>query len=236
MTGETVIGVGFDVDHTIAIDNKLERVAFLRLLEEIVNAGGCAIGTLDAEIVRIDDLLARQRAGAFSIDEAVCRFVRERGIAHDEERYAQRFRAMALDMVNELVIPLPGAKQMFAALRERRVRVAVLSNGWNPLQVRKARRAGFEGTVLASAQIGAQKPELRAFAALTAELETPAERTFYVGDDPRADVEGARTAGLRAVWMDAQGTAFPADLPPPAYTVEALAQVVNLVLSPEPAA
>ena len=94
--------------------------------------------------------------GTFSIDEAVRRFVRERGIAPDE-RYAQRFRAMALDMVDELVVPLPGAKRMFETLRERRVRVAVLSNGWNPLQVRKARRAGFEGTVLASAQIGEQQ-------------------------------------------------------------------------------
>ncbi|HKU81411.1 MAG TPA: hypothetical protein VJP76_04500, partial [Candidatus Tumulicola sp.] len=57
------IAVGFDIDHTIAIDNKLERVALLRLLEGIVDAGGHPLGSLEDEIERIDDLLARQRRG-----------------------------------------------------------------------------------------------------------------------------------------------------------------------------
>lgn len=225
------IGVGFDIDHTIAIDNKLERVALLRLLESVVDAGGRALGSLEEEIARIDDLLARQRRGEFTIDAAVEHFVRERGIAEGEAAYAVRFRAMALDMAGEFVVPRTDARSAFAALRSHGVRMAILSNGWNPLQTFKARLAGFDATVLASAEIGVQKPDPRAFAALSAQLQTLPAHTWYVGDEPRADVEGARDAGLRAVWLNAERAQFPSDLAAPEFTVESLAGLTELVLA-----
>ncbi|MBV8118034.1 MAG: haloacid dehalogenase-like hydrolase, partial [Candidatus Eremiobacteraeota bacterium] len=143
------VGVGFDIDHTLAIDNKLERVVFLHILETILDDGGRALGNLTQESDRIDALLAQQRSGMFSIDDAVRNFARERGVP-PRERYVEQFRRLAVDMVDEFVIPLPGVVRAFACLRERGISMAVLSNGWNPLQVRKARRAGFEGPVLAS--------------------------------------------------------------------------------------
>jgi putative hydrolase of the HAD superfamily len=221
-------GVGFDLDHTLAIDNKLERVAFLHLLAFVVERGGRALGTLAQESDRIDDLLVRQRGGAFPIDEAVRRFASEHG-AVDLEPCVERFRALAIEMAPAFVTPLPGAKRTIEALRARGVAVAVLSNGWNPLQTIKARCAGFEGAVIASADIGAQKPDPRAFAALLEALGTEAARTWYVGDDPHADVAGAAHAGLNAVWIDAEGKTYPSDLPPPPHAVGALDELLDLV-------
>jgi HAD superfamily hydrolase (TIGR01509 family) len=221
-------GVGFDIDHTLAIDNKLERVAFLHLLEFLLDRGGRTLGTLAYESDRIDELLALQRSGAFSIDDAVRRFTSERGV-DPSDLYVERFRALALEMAPAFVVPLPGAKATIDALRERGVAVAVLSNGWNPLQDIKAKRAGFEGTVLASADIGAQKPDPRTFAALLAALGTAPSHTWFVGDDPRGDVQGACDAGLNAVWIDAEGKKYPADLPPPPATIGALDEILPLV-------
>lgn len=221
-------GIGFDIDHTIAIDNKLERVAFLRLLEAIVDAGGAARGTLNEEIAAIDALLVRQRAGEWTIDQAVARFVRERGVDAGES-YAARFRAMALGMVEEFVIPQPDARQAFATLRERGVALAVLSNGWNPLQTAKARRAGFDGPVLASGDLSAIKPDRRAFQALLRCFEAAPGDVWYVGDDPIADVQGARAAGLRAIWMDAEGRPFPRDLEPPETAIHRLSDLATLL-------
>jgi HAD superfamily hydrolase (TIGR01509 family) len=226
------IGVGFDIDHTLAIDNKLERVAFMHLLELVLQRGGRTIGTLAQESDAIDALLAHQRSGAFSIEEAVRRFVVERGVAA-ADLYVERFRTLALEMAPSFVVPLPGAKETIDALRARGVAVAVLSNGWNPLQEVKARRAGFEGAVLASADIGAQKPDPRTFEALLDALGTPPERTWYVGDDPRGDVEGAARAGLHAVWIDAEGKPYPSDLAPPRYTIGALKEMLVLVVPEE---
>lgn len=222
-------GVGFDIDHTIAIDNKLERVAFLRLLETILDDGGRALGSLNDECARIDALLEAQRGGAFTIDEAVRRFARERGV-EPQERYVERFRTMAVEMVSDFVIPLPGARRAFEALRARGVAVAVLSNGWNPLQIEKARRAGFTGPVLASGDLGVQKPDRRAFDALLATLGTGAERSWYVGDDPHCDVEGAAGAGLRTVWLDAEGRAYPSGVAPAECTIHSLGEIASCIV------
>ncbi len=223
--------VAFDIDHTLAIDNKLERIAFLRLLEGIDAEGGAPLGTLDQETSAIDALLERQRSGAFSIDEAVRRFVVERGVAHAQPFVAQ-FHEIALSLVDEIVVPLVGTRGMLAELREHGIVTAILSNGWNPLQQRKAERAGFSGPVLASSDIGAAKPSPQAFGALVELLGLPADCVWYVGDNPRTDVAGAKAAGLRAAWYNAEGRHYPKELSPPDAVVTNICEVVGLAASP----
>ncbi len=220
--------VGFDIDHTLAIDNKLERVALLHLLDRIVAEGGHALGTLQHETEAIDALLAHQREGGSSIDDAVARFAKERG-GRTPEAYAEGFRRLCLRMAETFIVADPEAKHTIDRLHARGVPIGVLSNGWNPLQTAKARRAGFMGTVLASGDIGARKPEPEAFAALCRSLGVEPEQCFYVGDDPAADVMGAMRAGLQAVWLDNEGRRYPADLPPPHHTIRSLRDVLDLV-------
>ncbi len=222
------VAVGFDIDHTLAIDNKLERVALLHLLDRIVAEGGHALGTLQQETDAIDELLAHQRAGGSSIDEAVHRFAKERG-GRSPEAYAEGFRRLCLHMAETFIIADPEAKRTIDRLHALGVPVGVLSNGWNPLQTAKARRAGFMGTVLASADIGARKPEPEAFAALCRALGVAPAACYYVGDDPAADIMGAMRAGLQAVWLDNEGRRYPPDLPPPHHTIRSLRDVLDLL-------
>ncbi|HLX25917.1 MAG TPA: HAD family hydrolase [Candidatus Cybelea sp.] len=228
---EDVRGIGFDLDHTLAIDNRLERVALLRLLELLLREGGSTVGTLADEIESIDDLLARQRRGEFPIDDAVTRFVVARGL-EPSARYVEIFRLSAVEMVDEFVIALPGVQPMLDALRERGIAVAVLSNGWNPLQVRKAQQAGFAGKVIVSSEIGAQKPAAAAFERLLDALGTEPDRSWYVGDDPHGDVAGAQRAGMSAVWMNWEHKEYPSDLTPPAHTISEFAELLALLPAP----
>jgi len=220
--------VGFDFDHTLGIDNKLERVAFLRLLDAACEQGGHCIGTLAEEIERIDELLAKQRAGSFTIEEAVQRFIRERGVA-DAQAYVEQYKQMAVEMVDSFVIPQPGVREMLAMLRERRIPVAILTNGWNPLQRRKAERVQFDGPVLASADLGIQKPDEQAFAALARALHAEAREIAFVGDTPQSDVAGAIAAGMQGIWFDAEGLRYPADLPEATAVIHSLAELAALV-------
>lgn len=228
MDRDSVAAIGFDIDHTLVIDNKLERVAFMRLLESIEADGGRGLSNLEAETAQIDDLLQRQRKGAFSIDEAVAEFAVAHGVAPRDE-YVDRFRTMAVEMVADFVIPLPAVRKLLRALDERGVRLAVLSNGWNPLQTAKAQRAGFDGPVLASADIGVQKPSARAFEALLGVLGTRPEQTWFVGDDPYSDVDGSRAAGLHSVWFDWEGKTFPKELAPPPSTIHSLLSLLDVI-------
>lgn len=227
-----VRGIGFDLDHTLAIDNCLERVAFLHMLDLLLAEGGHTVGTLADEIDSIDGLLSRQRHGEFSIDEAVRRFVAQRGLK-PSGRYVEWFRASAIEMVKPFVVPLPGVKPTLEALRARGIAVAVLSNGWNPLQTRKAEQAGFLGPVLVSSEIGEQKPAPQAFESLLRTLGTDAAQTWYVGDDPRIDVAGAQALGISAVWIDWERRAYPAGQRPPEHTIHEFQELLTLL--PEPA-
>ncbi len=126
-------------------------------------------------------------------------------------------------------MPAPDAKATLDELKARGVPMAVLSNGWNPLQVVKARRAGFTGEVLASGDLGVQKPEPEAFRALIAALGVAPERCYYVGDDPAADIGGAVSAGLQAVWIDNEGKSYPRDLPPAPRSIASLSELLSLL-------
>ncbi|HEY9179688.1 MAG TPA: HAD family hydrolase [Candidatus Baltobacteraceae bacterium] len=220
--------VGFDFDHTLGIDNKLERVAFLRLLDAACKNGGRCIGTLAQEIERIDELLIKQRAGAFSIEEAVLRFMEERGV-RDAQPFVDGYKRMAVDMADAFVIPQPGVREMLADLRRRAIPVAILTNGWSPLQQKKAERVEFDGPVLVSADLGCQKPGPRAFAALARALGVVPDEIAFVGDTPASDVAGSMRAGMHGIWFDAQGLAYPEDLPSPSAVIHSLAELTALV-------
>ncbi|MDQ2871516.1 MAG: HAD family hydrolase [Candidatus Eremiobacteraeota bacterium] len=203
-------------------------MAFLHLLKRIESDGGAPLGTLNEEIVRIDALLAEQRSGAYSIEAAVERFARERRAANPAG-YADEYKRIALDNVDAFVVPVPGARALFGELRELHVPYALLTNGWSPLQQRKAACIGFDGPVIASADIGVQKPDADAFEALAQTLGCPRESIAYVGDNAEADIGGAIHAGLCGVWFDAENAAYPTDAPKPSAVIHSLHQVLALV-------
>jgi HAD superfamily hydrolase (TIGR01509 family) len=225
---DAVRGIGFDLDHTLAIDNCLERVAFLHLLEEVLREGGRPVGTLGDEIASIDELLARQRHGEFSIDEAVRRFVAQRSL-EPTEFHVEAFRRNAVAMVEQFVVPLPGVQPTLEGLRERGIVVGVLTNGWNPLQVRKAERAGFRGPILVSSEIGERKPAHRAFEVLLRALGTEPQQTWYVGDDPHDDIAGAHASGIAGVWIDWEHKEYPTELPRPQHTIHNFIELLDLL-------
>lgn len=226
-----VCGIGFDLDHTLAIDNRLERVTFLRLLERVLAEGGSSDGTLTDEIESIDELLKRQRRAEFSIDEAVRRFVAAHGVTAAQS-HVDWFRRTAIALVDDVVVPLPGVEQTLDALRERGMVMAILTNGWNPMQQRKAERAGFRESVLVSSDIGVQKPALQAFEMLLGALKTAPEETWYVGDDPRGDVAGAAAAGMQTVWIDWEAKEYPADVVTPGHTITRFDELLELFPAP----
>jgi FMN phosphatase YigB (HAD superfamily) len=218
---------GFDFDHTLGIDNKLERVAFLRMLDLACELGGRCNGTLAQETVEIDAMLARQRSGEFTIEHAVDRFMRERGIG-DAEHYAGRYKEMCVEMVRSFVIRQPGARELIDGLRRREVPSAILTNGWSPLQQYKAVHVGFTGPVLVSADIGTQKPSLEAFCALSDALGVPLAEIAYVGDTPGSDIAGALEAGMSAIWFDAGEVEYPAGVPQPTAVIHSLPELLSL--------
>jgi len=106
---------------------------------------------------------------------------------------------------------LPGARETLAALKERGVRLGVVSN-WDyrlAQALEETKLLPFFDFVLSSAQARSEKPGREIFerGVEMARRFVPnlkARDCFYVGDHYEKDVLGARSAGLRPLWLVAK--------------------------------
>ncbi len=88
-----------------------------------------------------------------------------------------------------------------------RFRLATLSNGNADLDA--IGLAPLFAVTQNAERLGVAKPHRDAFAAVARELGCEPGQMLYVGDDPQADVLGARAAGLRTAWVNRRGEAWP---------------------------
>ncbi|MFO1406253.1 MAG: HAD family hydrolase [Steroidobacteraceae bacterium] len=82
---------------------------------------------------------------------------------------------------------------------------------------------------LAAREAGCLKPDPRIFRQLIDRAGLDPATVLHVGDDPDADVEGARRAGLAAVWVNRAGRAWPDGIEPPSHEVRTLDGLVELL-------
>ncbi len=90
-----------------------------------------------------------------------------------------------------------GGRECLAALRDRGVRTALISN-WDTRLRRTLEQLDLVDvfdTILISGEEGVEKPEAEIFIRAAERLNVPAERSLMVGDDPVSDVIGARSVG-----------------------------------------
>jgi FMN hydrolase / 5-amino-6-(5-phospho-D-ribitylamino)uracil phosphatase len=82
---------------------------------------------------------------------------------------------------------------------------------------------------LAARDAGALKPDPRIFTMLLDAAAVPAARAIHVGDDPEADVDGARRAGVRPVWLNRARTPWPDAIAAPEHVIASLTDLVQLL-------
>jgi putative hydrolase of the HAD superfamily len=104
-----------------------------------------------------------------------------------------------------------GAAALMEAVK-RHARVGVVSNNVLDEQQEKLRVCSldqFVDELVVSGEVGVSKPDPTIFRVAMDRLGVTAEETVMVGDSWSADVEGARAAGIRAIWFNPTGSAMP---------------------------
>lgn len=103
-----------------------------------------------------------------------------------------------------------------AALRRVRAdgyRVGILTNGLPDTQRAKTQALGLDALVdaivYADEHAPGGKPHPDSFGAVLSAVGVPASRAVFVGDHPGNDIEGARAAGMRTIWLSAPHVARP---------------------------
>lgn len=119
----------------------------------------------------------------------------------------------------------PDAVPALAALRDRGVRLAVISN-WDerlPGLLDGLGLAARLDAVVRSSEVGYEKPDPRIFFTalerLGEEFAADPESAVHVGDRLKEDVEGAANVGMRAVLLDRRGRHADDEVPEPATAV-----------------
>jgi putative hydrolase of the HAD superfamily len=148
--------------------------------------------------------------------EVAVRFDRN-GLAARKESFPQIGRELALSV--ELTERLmndyrarfpatctlfPGVTQTLASLRSRGLRLGLITNGSAVMQGGKldalALRSKLDAILISETE-GVHKPDAEIFRRAATRLNTASSQCVFVGDNPDADVRGAKGSGMRAVWI-----------------------------------
>jgi putative hydrolase of the HAD superfamily len=100
-------------------------------------------------------------------------------------------------------VPKVGVAEAISEISKQH-RIGLISNGMSPFQERNFRCLGFSslfGSVIVSQAVGLRKPDSRIFMMSCQELEVLPSESIYVGDNPVADIQGAKDAGLQTIFI-----------------------------------
>ncbi len=125
-----------------------------------------------------------------------------------------------------------GNNRLLADLNRRGVPWGIVTNGSTTGQHVACRTAGLDQLapfIIVSETVGYKKPDPRIFrdALELTGLASP-EQVMFVGDNPRADIDGAKRFGMKTAWVR-RGRRFPDDLQPPDYVVDHVAELQDIV-------
>lgn len=100
-----------------------------------------------------------------------------------------------------------GAKKLFKQAQQQ-CKSGLISNfTYAPVIYKSLRKLGigeFFNVVVVSEEVGWRKPSSQIFQAALHKLQVSAGEAVYVGDSPIEDIKGAKTAGLKTVFVPSQ--------------------------------
>ncbi|MCY4364943.1 MAG: HAD family hydrolase [Chloroflexi bacterium] len=134
----------------------------------------------------------------------------------DDDPLKEEMSAAYQKLKSAAVEVIPGALDLLQALRDRGVRLGLITNGDSEGQRAKVVKAGLEPcfeSVLIAGEFGAAKPDPRIFQQTLENLRVSPSEAWMVGDNLYADVGGAQAVGIFGIWVDWRGNGLP-DNPP----------------------
>jgi len=142
-------------------------------------------------------------------------------------RIAQEFSALRYEALR----PFPGAIETLRRLRERGVRLALVTNGSGAAQRRKIDRFGLAplfDCIVIEGEFGAGKPDERVYRHACEQLGAAPAEAWMIGDRLDWDVAGPQRLGILAVWVDNAGQGLPPSSPVrPDRIIRSLAELME---------
>lgn len=158
----------------------------------------------------------RHREGRNNLEETRRMVVREafRRIAIDDPETANRIGDRYTWIRSENLYLFPMVKETLTALRERGLRLCLVTNGEAHLQRRKIERFGLDGFfdgIFIEGERGYGKPDERIFRDALETAGCGPEEAWIVGDNWEWEIAAPKELGMTCIWRDKRGNGPPDD-------------------------
>ena len=198
LTGNKMIkAILFDLDHTL-YDRHGTLTASVPLLRRTFEVNPALSDAEVADIwCRADDHNVYD--GWAYIFAQLC----EEGVFVNPPDYAD-YRSLVFRAFGSVAVRFDHVLPMLRTFKRQGYLVGLITNGRHELQYAKLEMTGLRyifDEILVSGDCGCEKPDKEIFLAACEKLGITPEEAVYVGDNRRNDVDGAKGAGMRAVWL-----------------------------------
>ncbi|MGA8097315.1 MAG: HAD-IA family hydrolase [Candidatus Cybelea sp.] len=231
----------FDLDDTLHDDTYAYHNAAQEVAREVAAEHGIdALALKDAYIAAAEGFWHRLSADDLKVKLASLRAsmwqsaLESVGAGDDPElatRSAERYNAYRI----KYFTLFPGAIDLLRALRERGIKLGIVTNGLSETHREKIallQIGEYFDAIFLSDEVGMVKPDPLLFAHACHTLGGAPARSAMVGDRYDRDIAGAMQAGLYTVWLNVRGEELPPGAPPPDATCSSIAGAARILLQP----
>lgn len=102
-------------------------------------------------------------------------------------------------------VAMDGAEVLLQQLKQDQYKLAVISNGGHATRLKIIEGLGYLhyfDEIFSSERVGVSKPKAEIFLHCCDHLNVSPAETLYIGDHPINDYQGAKNAGLYALWFE----------------------------------
>lgn len=199
-------GIAFDFDHTLYDrDGTYEKMlsGFMKFFAEYLREGITQEEVLEAiqHCDRTGIYIDGHFGGIYQNTVESGIFAKEPGYEVYYEGYIEKNYPQNIVLYRDTISTLDG-------LRGKGYKVGILTNGPSKYQRDKIEYAGLSNhvdAVVVGGELPNSKPHKDAFVEVCRQLGCRIEECVYVGDHPINDVDGARKAGMKAIWFKSVG-------------------------------
>lgn len=215
----------FDLDNTIVNRQQAFELYIDRFVERFVDAAAHQDAASITEYIRQAD-----RNGYRKKRELYEELFRELKMKHADTT-VQQLLDYWFATFSECTVLMEDATEVLTELRARGFKLGLITNGSVRSQCAKIDQVSlrpFFDTIIVSDEVEVKKPDRRIFELALEQLGASARYSWYVGDHPVNDIQGAAAAGLQTVWLS--GTTLWTDCAAiPAHTIHKLRDLLTLI-------
>ena len=215
----------FDFDHTLYDRNKTYDKMFLPLIDELAEY-------IDDTVPK-EELLRRLKQADKDGHLGAWPTVYEKNVESGVFRVEPTFEVFLKAIRNHhpcAITLWDDTLSTLEALQEEGYKLGILTNGGIKAQQDKLSHTPivpyFDAVIIAE-MLPQGKPHVTAFHAICEELGVLPSEAVYVGDHPLNDIDGAKKAGLTAIWIPY--APYPDGYLKPDYTIKKLGELPELI-------